>query len=463
MAVPIVMPKQGQSVETCVIVGFSKKVGDAVALGDVIFSYETDKAAFELESECEGVLLGAFYGEGDDVACLSTVCVVGEPGEDIGPFRPDAPGGPDKGGGPATAETATDGGDGPAATAGPDRKAPPGGGGVPISPRARRLAEKAGVDYGGTVGTGPNGRIIERDIQALASAGRKATVGAAAAMAASAGSASGASYPGTGLGGRATIKDLEAAGAPGAAAEAAPGGDGDGGYAETRLSGARRIIASTMQRSLAEMAQLTLHASFDAGAVLGLRARIKAGGEAMGIGNVTLNDMVLYAVSRVLPRHGAMNSHLVGDSVRTFGKVHLGMAVDTPRGLLVPTVMDAGGLTLGMIAKAASELAAKARSGGISPDLLTGGTFTVSNLGVYGVEAFTPVINPPQVAILGVCGLTDKVRAASGGPGAAGLQTYPSMGLSLTFDHRAVDGAPAGRFLKDLCDALERFDLLLCM
>jgi pyruvate dehydrogenase E2 component (dihydrolipoamide acetyltransferase) len=195
--------------------------------------------------------------------------------------------------------------------------------------------------------------------------------------------------------------------------------------------------------------------SFDATAILAFRERVKANMDKLGLPNITLNDIVLYAVSRTLGKHPDLNAHFLGDSIRQFSSVNLGMAVDTPRGLLVPTIFGADALSLSGIAVQAKSVAEQAQSGRISPDLLSGGTFTISNLGVFGIESFTPVINPPQTAILGVCAITYRMNKSGA--------VYPAMGLSLTYDHRAVDGAPASRFLKDLCAALESFDILLAM
>jgi pyruvate dehydrogenase E2 component (dihydrolipoamide acetyltransferase) len=166
--------------------------------------------------------------------------------------------------------------------------------------------------------------------------------------------------------------------------------------------------------------------------------------------------MVLYAVSRVLKNHKDLNAHYLDDKMRYFNSVHLGVAVDTERGLLVPTVFNADKLSLNEMSIAAKAVIKDAQSGKINPDLLKGASFTVTNLGSLGVESFTPVINPPQTAILGVCTITRRVKQVGGVD-----VFYPAMGLSLTFDHRALDGAPAARFLKDVCFALENFDLLL--
>ena len=176
----------------------------------------------------------------------------------------------------------------------------------------------------------------------------------------------------------------------------------------------------------------------------------------MGLANITLNDMVLYAVSRVLLNHRSLNAHYLDDTMRFFNTVNLGIAVDTDRGLLVPTVFGAEKLTLNGLSRAAKSVITEAQQGTISPDKLKGGTFTVTNLGSLGIESFTPVINPPQTGILGVDTITRRIKEVNGED-----VSYPAMGLSLTFDHRALDGAPAAKFLKELCFALENFDLLL--
>ena len=201
------------------------------------------------------------------------------------------------------------------------------------------------------------------------------------------------------------------------------------------------------------MAQLTLNASFDATEVMAFRNNLKANGEALGMGNITINDIVLYAVAKTLKNHKDLNAHWLDDIVRIFDNVNLGIAVDTERGLMVPTLMAAETMSLSELSANAKTLIKETQGGSISPDKLSGGTFTVTNLGSLGVESFTPVINPPQVAILGVCAITQRVKADG--------SVYPAMGLSLTFDHRALDGAPAARFLKELCANLEHFSLLL--
>ena len=269
------------------------------------------------------------------------------------------------------------------------------------------------------------GRIIERDINALLDRG--IYVGASAA-------------------------EEPTAAAP--AAAAAPEVE----YEDVKLPNIRKVIAKSMHASLSNMAQLTLNASFDATKIMSLRAAFKAKGEALGMNNVTLNDMVLYAVAKTLRGHRDLNANYLDDQdiMRYFTHVNLGVAVDTPRGLLVPTVFSADTLSLNELSAQTKTLISDAKAGTISPDKLRGGSFTVTNLGSMGIESFTPVINTPQTGILGVDTITTRIREVDGE-----IKTYPAMGLSLTYDHRAVDGSPASRFLVDLRNALENFSLLL--
>ncbi len=431
MAKAVVMPKAGITVESCIIGKWQKKVGDEVKVGDILFTYETDKAAFECESTEEGTLLAIFYGDGEEVPVLVNVCAVGAAGEDYAALAPageeaaPAPAEAPKEEAPAAAAPAA----APAATA-PAAAAPaaapaatataaPADGRLHISPRAKNLAERGGVDPKYATPTGPNGRIVEDDIRRLMRDGMPVIEEAPAA-----------------------------APAPVAAVPAAE-------YEDVKFSGIRRAISKSMVKSLSTAAQLTNHHSFDASAIQSYRAALKKAGDEYA--GVTIGDMVLYAVSRTLLAFPDLNANVIGeDTVRQFKHVNLGVAVDTPRGLMVPTIFNADEKSLLEISREVKELAEACRSGSINPDLLTGGSFTVSNLGSMGVEMFTPVINPPQTGILGVCTITQRVRDNNGQ-----MEIYPAMGLSLTYDHRVVDGAPAAKFAKQLCANLEKFMVLL--
>lgn len=429
MATAVIMPRQGQSVESCIIGEWFKKVGDPVQEGDILFSYETDKSSFEEPAKQAGTLLAIFYGADDDVPCLTTVAVIGEPGESYAEFAPDQAAGAEEA--PAAEAPAVEA---PAAVAAAPAAQAEGTALRGVSPRARNAAERLHVDPAQAQPTGPNGRVIERDIKALAQAGRT----------------------GTGLGGRVTAAD-QAAAAAAPAAQAAPAVQGaDTEYQDVKLPNIRKVIAKSMFQSLSTMAQLTHTTSFDATCIMNFRKGLKAAPEQLQVPNITLNDIILFAASRVLPKHPDLNAHFLEDKMRYFRHVNLGIAVDTPRGLMVPTLMRAEEKSLKEISAEAKALAAACQDGSINPDLLQGASFTVSNLGTLGIEHFTPVINPPQTGILGVDCIVERVRTVDGQ-----ITVYPAMGLSLTYDHRALDGAPASRFLQDMRAALENFQALL--
>ena len=434
MANLVIMPRQGQSVESCIITTWQKKKGDRVNVGDILFSYETDKSAFDEPAQVSGVILHTFAEEGEVVDCLAPVCIIGEEGEDISALL----------GGAAPAEEKKE--EAKTEAPAPAEKAEPAaapeatkveGDRLRISPRAKNLALKTGVDLSAVTPTGPHGRIIERDVNAALDAGKVATTAAVENF----------------LRGIVPEKKEEAeAPAAAPAAAAAPSADVYA-YEEIPMSNVRRVIAKSMHASLSEMAQLTLNASFDATRLLAYRKLLKEKGEEMGLSKVTINDMVLFAVGRILPNFPDINANLVDGKIRRFAHANVGCAVDTDRGLLVPVITCAEKKTLAEVSADAKRLQGGAREGKLSPDEMNGGSFTVTNLGSLGVESFTPVINPPQTAILGVCCTVNRLKADG--------SVYPAMGLSLTFDHRAVDGAPAAKFLKELCSALENFDLLL--
>ena len=456
MAVAVIMPRQGNTVESCIITKWNKKKGDTVAAGEILFSYETDKAAFDEEAKDSGTLLEVFFEEGDDVPCLMNVCVIGNPGESVDEFRPEGAAAAEAA--PAAEEKAAEAA--PAAAPAEELAEPVViSGDLKISPRAKALAEKSGADLSFVKPTGPDGRVIERDIQALIDAGKLVSKAAAGSYA--------GGINGTGIGGKVTLADLEAkpaeAAAPAAAAVAAPavelGAPVDDSYTEP-MSNMRKVIAKTMMTSLSTMAQLTHTIGFDATEILALRKSFKENGEAMGMNKITLNDIVMYAVARTLKNadHKALNANLIDDgkTMKYFQGVHLGMACDTDRGLMVPTIFNADKMTLKQISDTSKKLAKECREGKINPDYLRGASFTVSNVGSMGIESFTPVINPPQTGILGVCTSTTRVKVVNGE-----LKPYQCMTLSLSYDHRALDGTPASKFLKELCYNLEHFTMLL--
>ncbi len=418
MAIPVIMPKQGQSVETCIITEWVKKKGDTVKKGDILFTYETDKASFEAEATEDGVLLEIFFNDGDEVPVLTNVAVIGKKGESTEAFRP--------GNTSVTNSKLTDTNQSAVGSKQSEKVEPqisqtldkPSDFKLKVSPRARVMAEKLGINVSSLKGSGPNGRIITRDIENATT--QKVAI----------------------------TNDYTAP----AASNLYSGND----FEVKKLSNIRKIIAKTMHESISNSAQLTHHLSADVRKLKALRNKVKANMEKGSKVNITLNDMICFAVIRALQKFPDANSHFLGDSIKTYKKVHLGFAVDTPRGLMVPSVQNADDLSLTGLSNRLRETADQCRKGVVNPDMLasTAASFTVSNLGNYGVEMFTPIINLPQVAILGVN--TILMRPADLGNGVFGF--IPVIGLSLTYDHRAIDGGPATLFLKEIKTQIENFN-----
>jgi len=438
MAFVVIMPKQGQSVESCIITEWNKKKGDQVKKGDLLFAYETDKASFEEEAAVEGTLLELFYETGDEVPVLTNVCVIGAPGEPVDAFRP---------GGAVTEiietiETAEI-----KETIGTIETSPvtQSAGSGAISPRAKNLAEKEGVQLDGISGSGPGGRIIEQDVKAVIDSHPKTTplarkiAGEEQLQPASSGS---------GLGGSVKAKDLTT-----------PNPIYSNDFEIKKLSNMRKLIAKAMHESLQNSAQLTHHLGADARRMLELRRKVKKANDNGYPVNITLNDMVCFAVVKALRKFPQANAHFLGDSVKYFNKIHLGIAVDTERGLMVPAIRNADDLSIQGLSNQMREIAASCRKGAINPELLSSeaASFTVSNLGNYGVEMFTPVINLPQVGILGVNTIVPRPKDL--GDGAYGFVPY--IGLSLTYDHQALDGGEATRFLKQIATEIENLEFEL--
>ena len=444
------MPKQGQSVESCIITEIRKNVGDKVSVGDVLFAYETDKASFEEESKAEGIVLACYFHEGDEVPCLTDVMVIGAEGEEVAQRRPTP--NPSREGGEedlskspheeslANAESSHN--PLPSLTGGV------GGGSSLISPRARRLAEEKGIDWQSLSGSGPGGRIIEQDVEAaIHSQGRLS--GKARAMMAEGGL--GAPAKGSGLAGMVRGCDLHEQSADSKSPDSTS-------YDDVPMTNMRKLIARAMYNALQNSAQLTHHLGADARRIQALRRQAKKAYEEGRIdANITINDLVCYAVIRALKQFPNVNSHCLGESLRIFRKVNLGLAVDTERGLMVPAVPAADDLDIIGLSKALKRVADDCKKGSINPDLLRpeAASFTVSNLGAYGVEIFTPIINVPQSAILGVNTIVPRPKDLGGGVYAF----VPYIGLSLTYDHRSIDGGEATRFLKTIATEIEKLDI----
>lgn len=405
MAIAVLMPKQGQSVESCLIINWIKKKGDKVKAEEPICEVETDKAVFEVEAPEAGTILKIFYKEGDDVPVLNTIAIIGQPGEKIDHLilkktvsvskeeyvENQKAKTPDE----STKKTKPSFGDGL----------------IPISPVARRFAEKKGIDFSKLTGSGPGGRIVKKDIEKALSEGEPL-------------------IPST------VSKEFF------------------GPLKEIPVEGVRKIISERMLTSLQSTAQLTLNTSADASSLLSSRQWLKSSPVKLGLNKITINDLVLYTVIKTLTKYKALNAHFFKEKILEFEHIHLGFAVDSPRGLMVPIIHNAHLLSLKEISKEARRLSTACQEETILPDELNGGTFTVTNLGTMGIESFTPILNIPQVAILGVCSISLKPIMKDNE-----IKFIPHMGLSLTFDHQAVDGALAAKFLQELNIVIANFDL----
>ena len=440
MAVPV-RPPLAQPGETRTIVAWTKEIGDPVSAGEPICEVETDKAAIAIESQADGVLVAKLFDVGAEIPEDGPIALVGS-ADEIGAAAEQA------GAAPAAAEPgasapptapASTAVQGAAAQGAAAQRAAAPAAAVPapagrrrdaVSPRARKRAAERSVPLAGLTGTGPGGRVIERDVLAAAAAPSPATARAPAAEPAAAGQA---------------VAGQAAAGL--AADQVIP------------VRGARRLVAERMHASLRDTAQLTMTAYADATRLLQLRAAFKSADPQFEMSGVTLNDLLLFAAARTLTEYPEINATCRdgerGLEIVRSAAVHLAFAVDTPRVLMVPVIRDAAGLRVRELSERAADLAERCRDGSITPAELAGGTFTVSNLGSFGVESFTPILNPPQAAILGVGAVAWRPTGEQ--------SVRQQIALSLTIDHRLIDGAPAARFLQTLCARIAELDVLLAL
>jgi pyruvate dehydrogenase E2 component (dihydrolipoamide acetyltransferase) len=430
MATPVEVPKLGNTVEECLIAKWLKHKGDTVSAGDVVAEIETDKATFEVTAPVAGTLLETFFETGALVPVFTNLFVIGEPGENVDAFRPN----------PGTAAPAAASGENAQAGAAPasaptqtvraaaPQAAPEAAHAGSWSPRARRFAEEHGFQPSSVAGSGPGGRVLEQDVRDLFFSSQHISPAARQAI------AEGAGVPGegSGIGGLVLSTDL--------------------GPPAVSISGIRERIARRMRESLASTAQYTLNTSAVATGLLAVRARIKSSGIEP---DININDLVAYCTIKALLEFPDVNAEFINGKIVRHADVNLGFACDTPRGLMVPVVHAAQKMTAGELAVRMKELTAQAAGGAISPDDLSGATFTVSNLGGLGIESFTPLINPPQVAILGVDAIQLKPVRKDWG-----IEFVDFIGLSLTCDHQIVDGAPGARFLKGLREKIEKVESL---
>jgi len=470
MATEIVLPQWGMEMQDGTIVKWLKQEGDLVEEGEPIVEIETAKIQTELESTATGILVHIMVAEGTLVPVRGLLAIVADPGEEVPrPATATPQASPSQGGVAAppgqgaTAREAAPRVDFPVAS-----PPAPDGDRVQVVPAARRLAQDRGVDLGQVHGTGPRGRIMIADVERAVSAPQVAATVAAPPVALPVIGAPPlqkvqvqvvpaarrlarergidlTQVRGTGPTGRILIADVEqAVQAPSKAPDQAVPGT----LPQTVLiEGMRRTIATRMLQSVLTMAQVTLTTEANVADAMALRTGISRQWTEQ---NLSPLHLAVKAAARALKEHPRLNAIQGEDQVQLMDEVNIGVAVSLPEGLITPVIRNADQKTLAQIAGEARDLASKTREGRARPDDVTGGTFTISNLGAYEVDAFTPIINPPQVAILGIGRVVEKPVILHGE-----IIKGATMYLSLTFDHRVVDGAPAAEFLQKLKGYLE--------
>ncbi len=426
MATPIMIPEMGSSVDSCLICEWKVKPGDQVRKGDPLCEIETGKALMDIEAPVDGLLLEIFVHEGDVVPDSTIIAVIGQKDEsyehlipqismpdavypsDLSQKRPE----PEK---QDESSHENQNGDLPQHTG--------------ISPRASRLARELGISSSGIRGTGPGGRIIERDIRSQALDSKK--IVSSPTLRHSTGKH------------KTTNSNII--------------GDQNAGLLkensdqviEIPIRGIRKVVGEKMLYSLQTTAQLTLHASANVSTLLALRKKLKAERKDSNKPQLTINDFILFTISRLLLKHPKLNSHFLEEKIIQYKYVNISCAIDTPRGLIAPVIKDAHKMSIYEISENVEIYKSSCRKGNIQPDDLRDGTFTVTNLGALGIEQFTPILNPPQVGILGIGNIQPRAVYKE-----KKIQYFPHMSLSLTLDHQAIDGSDGARFLKDLTEMI---------
>ncbi len=393
MAVEVVMPKFGLTMTEGTIQQWFKSEGDGIKTGEALFEVETEKVLYEVEAPADGTVAKLLYAVEAVVGVGLPIAIIAEAGEDVAEIAAQyadaaAPAAP------AAAATEPAPVVASAAPSAPEEKR----GRVPVTPAARKLAKEHSIDLALVTGTGPRGRITREDVQ----------------------------------------KIIDSGGQPAPAAAAVPAA-----AADIPLRGMRKVIAERMQQSLQGSAQLTITTEVDVTQLIDRRQEVRQEF------NVTYTDFIVQACAHALKQHPRMNASLEGNTIHINNHIHVGLAVALDEGLIVPVVRDTDKKSLKDIAEEARTLAEKARASQLKLEEVSGGTFTVSNLGMYGVDSFTPIINTPQSGILGVGRIVEKPVIYRGE-----VAKRSTLVLSLTFDHRVIDGAPAGAFLQTVADLL---------
>jgi pyruvate dehydrogenase E2 component (dihydrolipoamide acetyltransferase) len=420
----VILPQLGQTMTEGTIVKWLVAEGDSVKKGDILFQVESDKAVLESEAMASGQVLRLLHPEGSKLPVLTVIALIGEPSDDVSAYAAG-----DKAAPSAEALARTMEAEEQLVSSGQAAKEPVASvetvvGRILASPRARRVAKELGVDLKLVSGSGPKGRIVEDDVLAYLEG---LTVEAVPPE----------------------IRPVRAE-APAAPAQSLASGSA------IPLTGVRAVIAERMATSAQTTARVTLTAEADAIRLVEARTQLKeAYAESLGF-SIGYNDLLIAICARALREHSNVNSRLEGDHIRLLDEVHIGLAVDTARGLLVPVVRNADRLGVVEIAQRVRDVVGRAREGRSTPDELGGGTFTITNLGMYGIDAFTPIINLPECAILGVGRIRPRPVVVG-----ENITVGQQLWLSLTFDHRIVDGGPAARFLQRIVELVEEPFLLL--
>ncbi len=435
MAEKIIMPKQGLQMTEGTITKWLVKEGDKVEIGQPLFEMETDKNTIQIDSTAAGEVLKLVAKEDETVPITETIAIVGKKGEDFSDLLPKKK--EEKKPEPAPA---------PAAPAAPAVKSAPAaddttpialeGGRIFVTPRAKMTAERKSIDYKTVKGTGPSGLIIEKDV--LAAAAVKASPVAKAIAARNGVSIT--TVTGTGENGKIVKHDILS---------------GDANLSREDkvipISGMRKVIADNMMNSVQSMAHAYHKVAVDMSEAKLIRAAFKKAEK-----KVSFNDIIIMALGRALQEHPRMNAWVEDGKITEKGSVNVGIAVAVDNGLIVPTVRDVQNMTIGEIHDESARLIAKTKAGGLKKEEYSGATFTVSNLGMFGIDEFTAIVNPPQVGILAVGSMTDTPVVRDGQ-----IVIRPMMNLVLTYDHRVIDGAPAAQFLSRVKELLENPYLMI--
>ena len=443
----VILPKLGQTMEFGTIIEWLKQEGDQIQRGEVLFTVESDKATLEVESPTKGYLRKILVPAGEEHPVLIPVALITkEADEDISSWQAGKSAGLqiEESANERMSESVVQTKEISETSQVSDR--------IFSSPRARKLARERGVELALVAGSGPNGRIVERDIVTYLESTPKATP-VAQRVAEQAG-VDLREVQGSGPGGRITKADVEGAAVPAPPVHTVAAAPTTA--AEVPMSGVRSVIARRMHAGHSETAPVTLTMEVDATDLVQIRERLKASlADKLGF-SIGYNDLLIKIVARALREFPYMNARLDGDTIHQLGEVHVALAVDTERGLLVPVVRDADRKGMAEFAAELRDVIERARAGTALPDELSGSTFTITNLGMFEVDAFTPIINLPEAAILGVGRIKDCAAVVEGE-----IAVRKMMWLSLTFDHRLVDGAPAARFLQRIKQYVEEPYLLL--